>query len=183
MFQSLRQNSQIYIFHKGNQPFLEVGTVTNIPVTKPKYAIPQSFTQGQEMIVDLAVKVNNQIVNYNGLPAMLDIADSYSNGEAIVISDNREAMNAEILAYKQKSIDAINSIEQHKQIVPGCEEILNSLNPEYAEKKQQQNEISVLKTQMSEVSQNLAALTEMMKSLTGKENKNEQDVGNSRKGR
>ena len=104
------------------------------------------------MIVDLSVKVNNQIVNYNGLPAMLDIADSYSNGEAIVISDNREAMNAEILAYKQKSIDAINSIEQHKQIVTGCEEILNSLNPEYAEKKQQQNEISVLKTQMSEVS-------------------------------
>lgn len=181
MFQSLRQNSQIYIFHKGNQPSLEIGTITNVPIAKPKYALPQTFGQGQEMVVDLSVKINNQLVNYTGLPATQDIADSYSNGEAIVISDNREAMNAEILSYKQKSMDAINSIDQHKQIISGCEQILNSLNPEYAEKRQQQNEITTLKTQMSEMSQNLSALTEMMKSLTRKESKNEQNVGNQRK--
>lgn len=133
------------------------------------------------MVVDLTVKVNNQIVNYNGLPANLDIADSFSNGESIVITDSREAMNAEILSFKQKSIDTINSIDFHKKVVAGCDDILNSLNPEYAEKKQQQDEISTLKTQMTEVSQSLAALTEMMKTLTGKENNDEQNVGNSRK--
>ena len=133
------------------------------------------------MVVDLTVKVNNQIVNYNGLPANLDIADSFSNGESIVITDSREAMNAEILSFKQKSIDTINSIDFHKKVVTGCDDILNSLNPEYAEKKQQQDEISTLKTQMTEVSQSLAALTEMMKTLTGKENNDEQNVGNSRK--
>jgi hypothetical protein len=69
MFQSLRQNSQIYIFHKGNKPLLEVGTITNMPIAKPKYAVPTTFGQPQEMVVDLVVKVNNSIVNYNGLPA------------------------------------------------------------------------------------------------------------------
>lgn len=133
------------------------------------------------MVVDLTVKVNNQIVNYNSLPAALDIADSFSNGEQIVITDSREAMNAEILSFKQKSVDALNSIDFHKKVITDCDGILNSLNPEYAEKKQQQDEISTLKNQMSEVSQSLAALTEMMKTLTGKENSNEQNVGNQRK--
>lgn len=81
------------------------------------------------------MKTANQTLNYNGLPANLEIADSFSNGENVVVSDNRDAMNAEILNYKQKSVDAINSIDSHKNIVNSCEEILNSLNPEYAEKK------------------------------------------------
>lgn len=178
MFQSLRQNSQVYIFHKGNNPVLEIGTVTNMPVTKPKYAVPTTFGQPQEMVVDLVVKVNNQLVNYNSLPAQLDIADSYSNGESLVIADSREAMNAEILSFKQKSVDTINSIEVHKHIISGCDDILNNLNPEYAEKKQQQDEISALKSQMSDVSKTLATLTEMVGSLTKK--KDEQNVGNKR---
>lgn len=180
MFQSLRQNSQVYIFHKGNNPSLETGVVTNIPVSKPKYAVPTTFGQPQEMVVDLVVKINDHMVNYNGLPAQLDIADSYSNGENIVISDSREAMNAEILSFKQKSVDTINSIETHKGIITNCDEILNSLNPEYAEKKQQQDEILTLKSQMSEVSKTLTTLTEMIGSLTRKEKRNEQNVGNQR---
>lgn len=182
MFQSLRQNSQIYIFHKGNKPLLEIGTITNMPIAKPKYAVPTTFGQPQEMIVDLVVKVNNSIVNYNGLPAQLDIADSYSNGESIVISDSREAMNAEILSFKQKSVDTINSIELHQNIIAGCDEILNNLNPEYAEKKQQQDEILTLKSQMTEVSKTLATLTEMIGTLTRKETQDEQTMGDKRKG-
>lgn len=89
----------------------------------------------QEMVVDITVKAGDKTYNYNGLPASLEIADSFSNGESVVVSDNREAMNAEILSYKQRSLDALNSIETHRGIVSSCEEILNSLNPEYAEKK------------------------------------------------
>lgn len=182
MFQSLRQNSQIYIFYKGNNPILKVGTITNIPTAKPKYAVPTTFGQPQELVVDLVVKLDNQIVNYTGLPATLDIADSYSNGENIVISDSKEAMNAEILSYKQKSVDTINSIELHQHIVTSCDDILNNLNPEYAEKKQQQDEIQTLKNQMLDVSKNLAALTEMIGTLTRKGTQDEQNVGNKRKG-
>lgn len=179
MFQALRQNSQVYIFHKGDNPILEIGQVTNIPVARAKYQIPPTFGQAQEMIVDLVVKVGDNIINYNSLPAQSDIADSYSNGESIVISDSRDAMNSEILTFKQKSIDTINSIDTHKEIISKCEEILNKLNPEYAEKKQQQDEISTLKTQMSEMSENLANLTKFLEQLTRKENKHEQNVGNS----
>lgn len=178
MFQSLRQNSQIYIFHKGNTPMLESGTVTNMPIPKPKYPVPPNFTQPQEMVVDITVKIGDRIVNYNGLPAHLDIADSYSNGENIVISDSREAMNAEILSFKQKSIDAINSVDIHKSIINECDVIISNLNPEYAEKKQQQDEMLSLKAQMAEMAQSLTTLTEAIGALTRKGKHNEQNVGN-----
>ena len=77
MFQSVRPNGQLYIFHKGDNPFLEMGTVINQPIPKPKYSIPMSLGQPQEMVVDLLVKANNQNINYNGLPAQLDVADTY----------------------------------------------------------------------------------------------------------
>jgi hypothetical protein len=43
---------------------LESGTVTNMPMPKPKYPMPPNFTQPQEMVVDITVKIvqSNEIV-------------------------------------------------------------------------------------------------------------------------
>ena len=175
MFQSLRQNSQIYIFHKGSNPLLEVGTVTNVPITRAKYPSVPNFGQPQEMIIDLTVKVGDRVVNYSGLPATAEIADSSSNGDSVVVSDNRSAMNAEIFSYKQRSIDIINSVEQHKGIISGCDAILNDLNPEYAQKQQQEAKLTSLEEQMSVMAKNMQSLMEsnkqLMEQLNRKENK------------
>jgi hypothetical protein len=50
-----------------------------------------------------------------------------------VVATNKDVMNNEILSMKQKSLDIINSIEQHNKIILGCDEILSKLNPERAE--------------------------------------------------
>lgn len=165
MFQNLRQNSQIYIFHKGEKPYLETGYVTQVSPPKPKYGLPPTFGQTQEMVVDVIAKVNGMVVNYNMLPANLDLADTFSNNESIVITDNREAMNQEILALKQKSADILNSMDFHKNMINSCDSILNDLNPEYAEKQHQQTEINILKAQMNDVSTALSSLTQMIKEL------------------
>ena len=173
MFQSVRPNSQIYIFHKGDNPRLEIGYVSSQPVTRPKYQVPPTFGQPQEMVVDLVVKVNGQSINYNGLPAQLDIADSSSNGESIVISDSKEAMNAEIISLKQKSLDIINSIEFHRNLANNCDRILSDLNPEYAEKQAQREDIDSLKLQMSEMTKNIGELMEANRRLIEQLSKNE----------
>ena len=173
MFQSLRQNSQIYIFHKGTKPLLEVGTVTNVPVPRAKYPSIPNFGQPQEMIIDLTVKVGDRVVNYSGLPATSEIADSQSNGDSVVVSDNRSAMNAEIFSYKQRSIDIINSIDQHKGIVAGCDAILNDLNPEYAQKQQQDAKLTSLEEQMATMAQNMQSLMESNKKLMEQLNRKE----------
>ena len=145
MFQSVRPNSQIFILHKGDTPNIEMGVVTNQPIARPKYQLPATFGQPQELVVDLVVKVNDRTVNYNNLPAQSDIADSSSNGENIVISDSRDAMNAEILNLKQKSTDIINSVEFHKGLLGQYDKIIAQLNPEFAEKQEQRQELDTLR--------------------------------------
>ena len=149
MFQSVIPNSPIYVFHKGDNPRLETGYVVNQPIPKPKYQMPNAFGQPQELVVDLVIKLNDITVNMNAIPAQLDIADSYSNGENLVISDSREAMNSEILSLKQKSIDIINSVPYHKNLIITYDKLLSDFNPEMAEKQAQQKEISELKAQLN----------------------------------
>lgn len=156
MFQSLRAGSSIFILHKEGAPRLEMGTVVNVTPPMPKYTVPPVFGQPQEMVVDLMVKVNGQDLNYQKVPANSDIADFGFNG--VVISDSRDAMNAEVVNLKNKSNEIIGSVDFHKGVIEGCNKILESLNPEYAERQAQQNDINSLKAQMQE-------LMEMNKSL------------------
>lgn len=149
MFQNLRQGNQIYILHKDNKPTLETGSVVSVSLPMPKYQVPPVFGQQQEMVVDIVAKVNNADTTFQKLPASADIADFGSSG--IVISASREAMNAEVVSLKNKSIDAVNSVDYHKAVIDGCDIILSGLNPEYAERQQQQAEINDLKAQMAEL--------------------------------
>lgn len=158
MFQSVRQNSQIYVLHKTDEPYVEVGQVIAQPITKPKYTMPTTFGQPQELITDISVRCGDKTANYNGLPAQQDIADTYSNGESIVVADSKEAINSEILSLKQKSIDIINSGPHNEKLVVCYDKILVDLNPEYAEKQTQREEINTLKNKMDEMSKNMEEL-------------------------
>ena len=168
MFQSVRPNSQIFILHRSDTPSIELGTVTNQPIPRPKYQLPAAFGQPQEMVVDLVVKINDRTVNYNSLPAQSDIADSSSNGENLVISDSRDAMNAEVLNLKQKSTDIINSVGFHKGLLEQYDKIIAQLNPEFAEKQEQKQELDTLRAQMAEMSRSISALMESNKQLIEK---------------
>lgn len=164
-FQNLRPNNQIYILHKDNKPFLEKGTVINVSMPTSKYPIPQQFGQAPEMVVDLLVKVGEQNVTYQKLPANQDIADFGNSGGMQVISMSRDAMNAEIMSMKQKSIDVINSVSYHQDIISGCDNILQVLNPEFAEKQQQQAEINSLKEQLLVMNKSMTDLASLIADL------------------
>ena len=125
------------------------------------------------MVVDIAVKLNNQVINYNNLDAGADVAESYSNGENIVLTTSREAMNAELSNLKQKSFDIINSVEQHQKLIKEYDRVLSDLNPEFAEREQQRNEIKVIKEQMNTMSQSMTALMQSQKELIEKLNRKE----------
>lgn len=152
MFQNLRQNSTIYILHKGTNIHLENGCVTNVTQPRAKYGLPQNFST--EMVVDITANINGNIVNYTMLPAQLDIADTCLGADNIVISDNKDAIISEIYSLKQKSENIINSIENHKNIIESCDKILQEINPEY----QYQSEINEIKLQMQ-------VLTDLIKDL------------------
>jgi predicted RNase H-like nuclease (RuvC/YqgF family) len=153
---------------------LEVGSVISVSMPTPKYPVPQVFGQPQEMVVDIVVKVNNQDVTYQKLPANLDIADFGTNG--IVVADNKLAMNSEIMSLKQKSVDALNNMDFHQQVILNCDKMLSDLNPEFAEKQQQQAEINELKTQVSDLTRNISNLMQMNKDLIAQLKYNKEEI-------
>lgn len=162
MFSNLRQNSQIYILHKGDNPYIEVGSVVSVSQPVPRFPV-NNFGTPQELVVDLVVKVNDNDITLKKLPANLDIADQGAFNESIVITTSREAMNAEVDTLRQKSLNIINSKSYHEKLFQDYEVILQKLNPEFAEQKQQKQEIDMLKQQMSEVIAGMKDIVSVLK--------------------
>ena len=162
MFQSLRASNQFYILHKDAVPYVEIGSVVSVSAPMPKFPLPTNFGQPQEMVVDVVVHVNDNNVTFQKLPANQEIADFGMNG-SIVVATSKEAMNSELSSLRQKSVDIINSVNFHKSVIDGCDKTLRDLNPEYAEKQQQQEEINTLKQNMEEMRRGMADLMKMQK--------------------
>ena len=162
MFQSLRASNQFYILHKDAVPYVEIGSVVSVSAPMPKFPLPTNFGQPQEMVVDVVVRVNDNNVTFQKLPANQEIADFGMNG-SIVVATSKEAMNSELSSLRQKSVDIINSVNFHKSVIDGCDKTLRDLNPEYAEKQQQQEEINTLKQNMEEMRRGMADLMKMQR--------------------
>lgn len=163
MFSNLRTNSQVYILHKGNSPYVETGSVISVSQPMPKFN-PTNYMNPQEMVVDVVVKVNENTLNLQKLPANQDIAEQGTATGAIVITTSREAMNSEISALREKSISVVNSIDYHKKIIQDCGVLLNNLNPEFARQEQQKQEIDTLKSQVTEIMSGMKELMAKFKS-------------------
>lgn len=155
-FQNLRNNHQIYILHKDANPTLEIGKVIGMTVPVPKYGNTGMYN---DLVLDITVDIDGKTNNFQKLPANNDIADFGNN---LVVATTKQAMNNEVISLKQRSLDIINSIEQHRSIVQGCDQILEKLNPEIAEKQRQEQEnkalreeINSLKSMFSEFINNL----------------------------
>lgn len=162
MFSNLRPGSQIYILHKDSTPFIEVGQVVSVSQPIPRYQV-NNFMAPQELVVDVVVSVNGNNITLQKLPANLDVADQGTANGSLFISTSRETMNAEVSSLRQKSQDILNSIDYHKKIIQDCEILLQRLNPEFAEQKQQKQEIDNLKAQMSEMMNGMKELMAQIK--------------------
>lgn len=156
-FQNLRNNHQLYILKKDVNPSLEIGKVLNVSLPVPKYGNTSMFN---DLILDISVDINGQITNFQKIPANREIADFGNN---VVIACTKEAMNNELESIKQRSLDIINSIDQHQNIIQGCDQILRQLNPEIAEKQKQEEENKALREEIN-------SLKEMFKEFINKQN-------------
>ena len=158
-FQNLRSNNQIYILRKDIKPILEIGKVLTVSLPVPKYGNSSMFN---DLVLDLTVDINGNTNSFQKIPANGEIADFGNN---VVITCNKEAMNSELNAIKQRSLDIINSLEQHQSIIQGCDQILQELNPEIAEKQRQEQENMSLREELN-------SLKEMFKEFINQQRKN-----------
>ena len=94
-----------------------------------------------------------------GFDELDNIIHSMKNKEVLLIAGG-PAVGKTTLA-----IDIINSVNFHKSVIEGCDKTLRDLNPEYAEKQQQQDEINTLKQNMDDMRNSMAELMRMNKEL------------------
>lgn len=157
-FQNLRQGSQVFILHKGLNPFYEVGTIEQMPSTQMMSYYPNL----PMMPIDMTVRVGEQLIPYRQIPPTAESAKvtSQTTGEEVCLACSKESISAEVELLIRQSVDAINSIDAHKQRIETCKNILNQLNPEKVKEAQQAQEIDSLKNELADMK---AMMAEMLK--------------------
>lgn len=166
MFQNLRENQQIYVLTKNPNPSLDMGTVVKIQGPMPKFQTNPGMMPQTEYVMDIIVSVNGMNRTFSQLPVNKDSAE-YVN-EQTIIAISRDAMNAEINSLKNESINAIQRGRDEEAKLPIWDKLILQLNPEFAEKQRQEQEISTLKSQMSAMASDNAEMKSMMAKLLAK---------------
>lgn len=147
MFQGLRTNSLFYVLDKGENPNLQIGQVVSVSNPQTRYpSFNNGFTpQPMETVVDVKVKLGDDEVDFKQLPANGQIA----NDKNLVVSDNKEAMSAEVDAMLRQSKAILESVDYNKRVVESCEGMLQQLNPQIAKEKEQTEKINKLEGKVS----------------------------------
>ena len=147
MFQGLRTNSLFYVLDKGENPNLQIGQVVSVSNPQTKYpTFNNGFTpHPMETVVDVKVKMGDEEVDFKQLPANGQIA----NDKNLVVSDNKDAMSAEVDAMLRQSKAILDSVDYNKRVVESCEGMLQQLNPQIAKEKEQAEKINKLEGKVS----------------------------------
>ena len=87
MFSALSQGSSIYLLDKTSTPKFDVGEIVGVSQPKVNYGQPQTT-------VDLKVKVDNDIQEFNNLPSINSMT-TY-NGGKFIISETKQGIQNEV---------------------------------------------------------------------------------------
>lgn len=166
MFQGLRTNSLFYVLDKGENPNLRIGQVVSVSNPQTKYpTFNNGFTpQPMETVVDVKVKLGDEEVDFKQLPANGQIA----NDKNLVVSDNRDAMSAEVDAMLRQSKAILESVDYNKRVVESCEGMLQQLNPQIAKEKEQTEKINKLEGKVSGIEGKIDKMMGWLQQTMGK---------------
>lgn len=155
----MRQSGTVYILTKGDTPALKTGVVQSVtsPVTKfGTQLMPGQFQQ--DTVIDLTVKVGDELLTFKQLPSASVIASSGN----MVVSESRDAMVAEVENMMRTSKEVLESVDYHRSALEACESIMCSLNPRLAEEKEQKVKIETLERKIGGIEASLENMTEML---------------------
>ena len=175
-FQNLRTNSEFFVLHGDGTPYIEVGSVAGVSNPVPEFMQqPLPYGQPPRMVVDITIKVGEQTVTFQKIPAMSDIADAnFPGGGNMVISGSRESMNAEVAAMRNRSSEILGSVDHHRSVIESCDKMLQVLNPEFAERQRQEAENKALRQELSELKAMMADFFKSSEKTSGSNNSKKQ---------
>ena len=135
-FQSLGQGCPFYILRQGEKPILEVGVVKQKSQARAKFPTQTpNIMQGMQVqqVIDVIATINGKDETFSEIPINVEIAQRGN----VTFSGSREAMLQAVDAMLQTSKKALEQIPYHKSVISESEKMMEALNPQYAENKQQ----------------------------------------------
>jgi hypothetical protein len=142
-FQSLGNGNPFYVLRKGERPTLEVGVVKSKSQPRAKFPTqtPNIMTGMQmQQVIDVTVTINGKDETFHEIPINVEIAARGND----TFSGSREAMLQAVDAMLQTSKKALEQIPYHENVIAESEKMMETLNPQYAENKQQAKTIQDL---------------------------------------
>lgn len=142
-FNSLGQGSPFYILRQGEKPVLEVGVVKSKGQPRAKFPTQTpNLMQGMQMqqVIDVVATINGKDETFGEIPINVEIAQRGN----VTFSGSREAMLQAVDAMLQTSKKALEQIPYHENVIAESEKMMETLNPQYAENKQQAKTIQDL---------------------------------------
>ena len=135
-FNSLGNGSPFYILRQGEKPILEVGVVKQKSQARAKFPTQTpNIMQGMQVqqVIDVIATINGKDETFSEIPINVEIAQRGN----VTFSGSREAMLQAVDAMLQTSKKALEQIPYHKSVISESEKMMETLNPQYAENKQQ----------------------------------------------
>lgn len=134
-FKDIKQGYSVYILDKQNMTITEGKVITvgfpHIDVNnKPQAGISQ-------MVVDVTIESSQKTATYS-IPENLSI--TYAGD--IVLSVDKQSLSYEVQSMKTQAEKIIESVPKQKEIVDKATTLLSELNPEYKEKKENEQRFS-----------------------------------------
>jgi hypothetical protein len=167
-FNSLGNGNPFYVLRKGEKPLLEVGVVKTKSQPRAKFPTQTpNIMAGVQMqqVIDVTATINGKDETFSEIPINVEIAARGND----TFSGSREAMLQAVDAMLQTSKKAIEQVPYHKSVIAESEKMLEVLNPQYAENKQNARVIQSLQEKQKAQEQQLAELkaqnTEMLNIL------------------
>lgn len=155
MFSALNQNSVIYILDKSESPKLKIGEVVGVSSPRANYS-----TNYQGSTVDLKVKIDGSIHEYNQIPSSYSLV-TYNNGK-ITLSETKQALCGEVESMLTNSRQIVDNIDVYKQNIIDCENILKELNPQFAKDKENEDRLNNLEQKFVGVENKIDKLITLM---------------------
>ena len=115
---------------------LEVGVVKQKSQARAKFPTQTpNIMQGMQVqqVIDVIATINGKDETFSEIPINVEIAQRGN----VTFSGSREAMLQAVDAMLQTSKKALEQIPYHKSVISESEKMMEALNPQYAENKQQ----------------------------------------------
>lgn len=166
-FNSLGNGSPFYVLRQGEKPILEVGVVKQKSQPRAKFPTQTpNIMQGMQMqqVLDVVATINGKDETFTDVPLNVEIALKGNT----TFSGSREAMIQAVDTMLQTSKKALEQIPYHKNVIAESEKMMEALNPQYAENKQQARTIKDLQERQNAQDKKLDDIYSLLQKIAPK---------------